>query len=250
MAKVLTVDDSKVVRTMVTKALKPFACEVVEAANGQEGIDAAVRERPDLILLDVAMPVMDGLQALTAIRANTVTKSTPVIMLTTESSKDLGTEIVRLGIKGYIVKPFSADSFGKEVTKVLGAPGTQPAPGAARASTGSAQLTVTTEAGCPVIVCPDPRSKGFGAFVPAAQKTLQALAEDGGDRLILDVLNVTQVNTELVTSLIQVISEAAKMGMRTGVCAPTAVIDKLRQVGKAERAVYAPTRRDALGRLG
>jgi len=100
MAKVLTVDDSKVVRTMVTKALQPFACEVVEAASGQEGVDAAERERPDLILLDVAMPVMDGLQALAAIRGNPVTKSTPVIMLTTESSKDLGAEIVRLGVKG------------------------------------------------------------------------------------------------------------------------------------------------------
>src|SRR5262245_12815346 len=155
MAKVLTVDDSKGVRTMVAKALKPFACETVEAANGQEGVAAAVRERPDLILLDVTMPVMDGLQALTAIRANPATQAIPVIMLTTESTKDRAPEIIRLGVKGYIVKPFSAETFTKEVTKVLGAP-----------------VTVTTEGGCPVIVCPDPQSKGFGAFVPAAQKTL------------------------------------------------------------------------------
>src|SRR5262249_15647783 len=161
MAKVLTVDDSKVVRTMVTKALKPFACEIVEAANGQEGVEAAARERFDLILLDVTMPVMDGLQALTAIRSNAATKPTPVIMLAAESAKDLAPDIIRLGVKGYIVKPFSAESFAREVAKVLGAPGTQPAPAA---SAGSAQLTVTTEGGCPVIVCPDPRSKGFGGF--------------------------------------------------------------------------------------
>ena len=86
--------------------------------------------------------------------------------------------------------------------------------------------------------------------MPAAQKTLRALAERGGDRYILDLATITQVNTELVKSLVQLIADAAKMGMRTGVCAPSAVIDKLRQVGKTERTVYAPTRRDTLGRLG
>jgi CheY-like chemotaxis protein len=248
MAKVLTVDDSKVVRTMVTKALKPFTCEIVEAVNGQEGVEAAVRERPDLILLDVSMPMMDGLQALTAIRANAATKSTPVIMLIADGDKDRMPEIIRLGVKGYILKPFTAESFGKEVSKVLGAAGTQPAATAARTPT--AQVTVATEGGCPVIVCPDPQSKGFGGFVPAAQESLRALADRGSDRFILDLATVTQLNTELVQSLVQLIAAAAKMGMRTGVCAPTAVIDKLKQVGKTEKTVYAPTRRDALGRLG
>ena len=244
MAKVLTVDDSTVVRTMVTRGLKPFGCEIVEAANGQEGVEAARREHPDLILLDVTMPVMDGLQALAAIRAEPTTKAIPVLMLTTAGGDDLVVEIVKLGVKGYIAKPFTSETFEKEVGKVLGAPGIKPA-GAA----GHRELTVTTEGGCPVIVCPDPQSQQFSGFVPAAQKTLRALAEDGTDRLILDLATITQVNTGLVTSLVQLISQASTLGMRTAVCASTVVVDHLKRFSETAKTVYAPTRKDALGRL-
>ncbi len=122
MKKVLTIDDSKVVRSMVTRHLQPYGCEVVEATNGQEGVEAAKQHQPDLILLDVTMPVMDGKQALAAIRADAATKALPVIMLTAESGRELVVEIVKLGVNGYIVKPFQKESFEKEVSKILGAP--------------------------------------------------------------------------------------------------------------------------------
>ncbi|HEV7730903.1 MAG TPA: response regulator [Candidatus Binatia bacterium] len=129
MKKVLTIDDSKVVRSMVTRHLQPYGCEVVEATNGQEGVEAAKLHQPDLILLDVTMPVMDGKQALAAIRADAATKALPVIMLTAESGRELVVEIVKLGVNGYIVKPFQKESFEKEVSKILGAPSaTPPAP--------------------------------------------------------------------------------------------------------------------------
>jgi two-component system cell cycle response regulator len=131
MKKVLTIDDSKVVRSMVTRHLQAFGCEVVEATNGQEGVDAAKRYLPDLILLDVTMPVMDGKQALAAIRADDVTKALPVVMLTAESGRELVVEIVKLGVTGYIVKPFQKESFEKEVSKILGEPASEPAPAAA-----------------------------------------------------------------------------------------------------------------------
>jgi two-component system cell cycle response regulator len=121
MKKVLTVDDSKVVRTMVTRALVPYGCQIVEAANGREGVDAARRERPDLILLDVTMPVMDGREALIELREDPDVQATPVIMLTDESGRDLVLEIAKLGVKGYIVKPFTTETFAAEVDKVLGA---------------------------------------------------------------------------------------------------------------------------------
>ena len=113
MKKVLTVDDSKVVRTMVARHLQPYGCQVLEAANGREGVDVARKEQPDLILLDVTMPVMDGRQALAEIRQDAALKGTPVVMLTAESGKDLVLEIAKLGVKGYIVKPFTKATFAR-----------------------------------------------------------------------------------------------------------------------------------------
>ncbi len=127
MKKVLTIDDSKVVRSMVMRHLQPYGCEVVEATNGQEGVEAAKQHMPDLVLLDVTMPVMDGKQALAAMRADAATKALPVIMLTAESGRELVMEIVKLGVSGYIVKPFQKEGFDKEVSKVLGQPSATPA---------------------------------------------------------------------------------------------------------------------------
>ena len=123
MSTVLTVDDSKVVRSMVTRHLQPYGCTIIEATNGQEGVDHGARPQPDLVLLDVTMPVMDGRQALAELRKDDATKGIPVIMLTAESGRDLVIEIAKLGVNGYIVKPFQQETFDKEVSKVLGAPG-------------------------------------------------------------------------------------------------------------------------------
>jgi two-component system cell cycle response regulator len=128
MSTVLTVDDSKVVRSMVTRHLQPYGCTIIEATNGQEGVEMARTHKPDLVLLDVTMPVMDGRQALAELRKDAATKSIPVIMLTAESGRDLVMEIVKLGVHGYIVKPFQQATFDQEVSKVLGAPGTSAGP--------------------------------------------------------------------------------------------------------------------------
>lgn len=122
MRTVLTVDDSKVVRSMVARHLTEYRCRVLEAANGEEGVRAARQHRPDLILLDVTMPVMDGKEALANLRKDPVCKSIPVIMLTAESGRDTVVELAKLGVSGYILKPFEKESFDKQVSKVLGIP--------------------------------------------------------------------------------------------------------------------------------
>jgi CheY-like chemotaxis protein len=124
MSTVLTVDDSKVVRSMVTRHLQRYGCSVVEAANGAEGVALARAHTPDLVLLDVSGSDMIGHRALAALRGDDVTKSIPVIVLTAESGHDLVTEIASLDVCGHIVKPFQRETFDKEVSKVLGAPGT------------------------------------------------------------------------------------------------------------------------------
>lgn len=68
--KILTVDDSKTIRLIVTKALKPFDVDVFEASNGVEGVAVAMREKPDLILLDLTMPIMDGSECLAKLKSH------------------------------------------------------------------------------------------------------------------------------------------------------------------------------------
>ncbi len=84
--KILTVDDSKTVRIIVKKAFKGYDCDILEAGNGVEGLAVAAKETPDLILLDVTMPVMDGVEMLTKLKADPALKGIPVMMLTAEGA--------------------------------------------------------------------------------------------------------------------------------------------------------------------
>jgi CheY-like chemotaxis protein len=117
--KILTVDDSKMVRILVTRALSPYDCQIFEAANGQEGLATAEREKPDLVLLDVTMPVMDGMTMLGQLRANPGFKSTPVIMLTAEFAQENIARADSLGISGYIAKPFKEQIVADKVNSVM-----------------------------------------------------------------------------------------------------------------------------------
>src|SRR5450432_2186495 len=104
--KILTVDDSKTVRIIVRKAFKDYECDIFEAANGVEGLALASKEMPDLILLDVTMPVMDGVEMLTKLKSDAQLKGIPVMMLTAEGGRDNVLKIAKLGIRDYLVKPF------------------------------------------------------------------------------------------------------------------------------------------------
>lgn len=117
--KVLTVDDSRTIRVLVKKALEPLGLDILEATNGQEGAEVAQREIPDLIILDVTMPVLDGKGALEQIRGCPSTKHIPVLMLTAESRKDLVISLIKLGVSDYIVKPFTPDLLLGKVSKIL-----------------------------------------------------------------------------------------------------------------------------------
>jgi len=117
--KILTVDDSKTIRLIVAKAFKPFDCDVVEASNGIEGLSEAAREHPDLIILDLTMPLMDGAEMLAKLKANAELKSIPVIMLTAEAGRDTVVRIARLGVRDYLIKPFKEDALIDRVGRVI-----------------------------------------------------------------------------------------------------------------------------------
>jgi two-component system, cell cycle response regulator len=117
--KILTVDDSKTIRLIVGKALKGFDCEVMEAANGVEGLAVATREHPDIIILDYTMPIMDGAEMLAKLKGNPELKGIPVIMLTAEAGRENVLKIAKLGVRDYIIKPFKEDLLIDRVSRVV-----------------------------------------------------------------------------------------------------------------------------------
>ena len=117
--RILTVDDSKTVRIIVRKAFKTFDCEIFEAANGVEGLAMASKENPDIILLDVTMPVMDGVEMLTKVKADSQLKGIPVVMLTAEGGRENVLKIAKIGVRDYVVKPFKEDLLIEKVSRII-----------------------------------------------------------------------------------------------------------------------------------
>jgi two-component system cell cycle response regulator len=117
--KILTVDDSKTVRIIVRKAFKSYDCEILEASNGVEGLAVAGKEMPDLILLDITMPVMDGVEMLTRLKSDPQLKGIPVMMLTAEGGKDNVLRIAKIGIRDYIVKPFKEELLIEKAGRII-----------------------------------------------------------------------------------------------------------------------------------
>lgn len=117
--KILTVDDSLIIRKVVIKYSKAAGCDVVEASNGVECLEMASKEKPDLIVLDVNMPVMNGDDALIKLKEAEDTKAIPVMMLTTEARKEVVVELIKKGASQYIVKPFTADLFYQKINAIL-----------------------------------------------------------------------------------------------------------------------------------
>jgi two-component system, chemotaxis family, chemotaxis protein CheY len=108
--KVLVVDDSELIHNMYRLILRKYeGCAIVKAMNGREGLDQlAVEENVDLILLDINMPVMNGLQFLETMRKNDAWARIPVIIISTEGREDDTLRGLSLGARGYIVKPFKS----------------------------------------------------------------------------------------------------------------------------------------------
>lgn len=117
--KILTVDDSKTVRIIVRKAFRAFDCEVIEASNGAEGLAVAAKESPHLILLDVTMPVMDGVEMLSKLKATPALKAIPVVMLTAEGGRDNVLKIAKIGVRDYLVKPFKEEVLVEKARRVI-----------------------------------------------------------------------------------------------------------------------------------
>lgn len=129
MPTVLVVDDMAVFREPIAAALRHYGYETLSAADGREALDQTRAHRPDLILLDVAMPVMDGLAFLEKLRADADIAKTPVILLTAVTERDYVLKARALGASSYLLKSqFSLTELLERVTRLAGPPHEDAAP--------------------------------------------------------------------------------------------------------------------------
>lgn len=120
MATILAVDDSASMRQMVSFTLKGAGYDVIEAEDGQKALDKAKVSAVDLVLTDVNMPVMDGIELVRNLRTLPDYKFTPILMLTTESAGDKKIQGKNAGATGWLVKPFNPEQLLATIKKVMG----------------------------------------------------------------------------------------------------------------------------------
>ncbi len=117
--KILVVEDNQDNREMVVKVLKFNGYEVVEAVDGEEAIKKARAENPDLILLDIYLPKMDGYEAAKRLKGDSDLRHIPIIALTAHAMKGNREEALAVGCDGYIPKPINVRELPKQIERFL-----------------------------------------------------------------------------------------------------------------------------------
>ncbi|MGD0294375.1 MAG: response regulator [Terracidiphilus sp.] len=120
--RTLIVDDSSVMRKIVERSLRQAGLDelvVYEASSGSEGLALLKVQQVDLILTDINMPAMDGLEFIRLVRAQNLAPGIPVVMITTESSMEYVQQAIVAGAQSYIRKPFTAEQVKERVLPLL-----------------------------------------------------------------------------------------------------------------------------------
>lgn len=117
--KVLVVDDDRTTRKMISLILKSKGYEVVTAENGIEALQKLGLERINLILTDMNMPYMDGIEFIKQVRANPDMSNIPIVMITTEADEDEKRRAFEAGVDDYLVKPTNAEQISESMKKIV-----------------------------------------------------------------------------------------------------------------------------------
>src|SRR5882724_2797563 len=116
MPKILHIEDDPANRLLVRKLLTPAGFEVIDAADGLEGIRLALQQRPDLVLVDIAIPGLDGYEVTLRLRSEPSLSGVPIVAITAEGDRDTSFAV---GCDGFIQKPIDARSFGSLVRRYV-----------------------------------------------------------------------------------------------------------------------------------
>ena len=121
MDTVLIVDDNQASRDLIRAILKPVRCNVIEASQGQQALELIQQERPDLVLLDVDMPGLDGITVVKRIRENTSLTGLPVVAVTAFAMESDRERCMAAGFTAYLTKPVRAALLRQQVQQLLAA---------------------------------------------------------------------------------------------------------------------------------
>ena len=122
MKKILIIDDDTTFQKTITSKLKELAFDVVSAFDGEEGLSKIMSDKPDLVLLDIKMPKLDGLELLKRLRANKDAPQMPILITSNLEAVDNISEGIALGAKGYIIKSDETlETIVKDVQEVFNA---------------------------------------------------------------------------------------------------------------------------------
>ncbi len=119
MKKILIADDRSEVVVLVKVTLEGEGYRTIEASDGREALEKIRLEKPDLVLLDILMPKMNGFEVLSQLKKDPVLKEIPIIMLTAKGQKSDQEKGKELGATGYIIKPFSPSALLKRIEEIL-----------------------------------------------------------------------------------------------------------------------------------
>jgi two-component system, cell cycle response regulator DivK len=120
--KILVVEDNEAVRDLLARILETLGYVPVLASHGKEGLEKAIAEKPNLIVMDMMMPVMDGWEAARALRANPGTKNIPILAITALFRTQELKTCFEAGCNGYIVKPFVVMDLQRKIGELIAAP--------------------------------------------------------------------------------------------------------------------------------
>ena len=205
--KILTVDDSKTIRMIVKKAFKPYDCQLSEAENGVEGLSAAGRDKPDLIILDITMPVMTGTEMLEKLKADPLLRDVPVIMLTAESGKENVMKIVKMGIQDYMVKPFKGDQLIDRVKKLF----TLEEQKTDEEDVDTSKLYYSKDGDFTLLTMPQKITRSISSDIEVHLTTqLKEMTDDSKNKIVMDLRKVTEINISLIKLILQVVQTSRK----------------------------------------
>ena len=117
--KILIIEDNPMNMELTSDLLKVVGYVVIQAETAEQGIETARAQRPDLIIMDIGLPLMDGLSAASILKSDEKTKDIPILALTSYAMKGDREKILAAGCEGYIAKPIDTRTFAEEVKAIL-----------------------------------------------------------------------------------------------------------------------------------
>ena len=230
--KVLTVDDSKTIRMIVKKAFKPYDCELIEAENGRDGLDTAGREKPDLIILDITMPVMTGVEMLEKMKADPLLRETPVIMLTAESGKDNVMAIVKMGVKDYMVKPFKGEQLIERVKKIFPLEEKKDE----KDEIDISKLYFARDGDYEILTLPKKITRTVSSDIEThLGPQLQALTQSENNKMVMDMSKIGEINISLIKLILNISQISSKYNVAVKAVGTPTLSDGLKEFSETSR---------------